>query len=515
MIPRILYRIVFCLVLIVGWPLSIGLSAATADQEMVEEVYGNLKRAIGDLNANWPSIKVWSVKNRVAAFVPSDHTIYLDAEAVAACQEFGNQTEDALAFIIGHEVTHFYQQHKWKTSGFASFFLLPETDFSGKQDQERQADVYGGFIALQAGYEPTDVIIPLLEKIYQRYQLPKTATINYPSLQERIALARQSKLVAKNLYRTYQTANYLLLIGKYQEAYQLFAHVNQQIKSEELYNNLGVCLLKSALSELKPELSYPIGIDTRLPITRSPLEGLSVNQQLHLAKEFFESAFEMNERHLVTINNMLIVLDILDKHNSGYNLWKKSQGMERSPLEKQRSQVLASNLLFHLDRESEAIDLLESLLQETPFEHLRIAALKSLAIFKKQRGAIDERIVPKPQWVETEIRNIDLYEFDGFSQTMLIAEGLEIKYADIGESTIVQVRGNGKRLGLHWTNSAPTNNPPLKHGMSFAEIKNLYPESLQYAKSSKDAVFWVVYEKGLVLKIDGQNTLQEWCVFLE
>jgi hypothetical protein len=51
--------------------------------------------------------------------------------------------------------------------------------------------------------------------------------------------------------------------------------------------------------------------------------------------------------------------------------------------------------------------------------------------------------------------------------------------------------------------------------MSFAEIKNLYPESLQYAKSSKDAVFWVVYEKGLVLKIDGQNILREWCVFLE
>ncbi|MFT5647622.1 MAG: hypothetical protein ACI976_002314, partial [Aureispira sp.] len=87
------------------------------------KIYQQLKKAIGDQRTTLPKLLILNREKRVAAYREMDNSIIIEKKAYDICQSMGVQAESALAFLIGHELTHFYQQTDWKRNSRTTHFL--------------------------------------------------------------------------------------------------------------------------------------------------------------------------------------------------------------------------------------------------------------------------------------------------------------------------------------------------------------------------------------------------------
>lgn len=76
-------------------------------------VYKKLCDAAGDFRRGLPRLIVMDRVSRIASYRSSDNTLILELKAYNICSSFGKDADAALAFLLGHELTHFYQEHDW------------------------------------------------------------------------------------------------------------------------------------------------------------------------------------------------------------------------------------------------------------------------------------------------------------------------------------------------------------------------------------------------------------------
>ena len=93
-------------------------------QKRCEKVYKKLLNAIGDKRKTLPVLLVTGRKKRVASYRSKDNVILIEKAAYDICETMGSDSESALAFLIGHELTHYYQKADWGRSGVICHFLL-------------------------------------------------------------------------------------------------------------------------------------------------------------------------------------------------------------------------------------------------------------------------------------------------------------------------------------------------------------------------------------------------------
>ena len=48
----------------------------------------------------------------MAYLSPKERTIYIDQNVLEICKSFGKDSSNTLAFLLGHELTHHYMQHR-------------------------------------------------------------------------------------------------------------------------------------------------------------------------------------------------------------------------------------------------------------------------------------------------------------------------------------------------------------------------------------------------------------------
>jgi hypothetical protein len=138
---------------------------------------------------------------RLAWFSPQQHRLTLEERAYDLCVEQGADSLDALAFVLGHELAHFYENHGWVGdfgNGFADLQVgqamqVVERSLEQMIEVEAQADYVSGFYGYMAGYNTLDVAPELLQRIYQAYDLGDHI-LGYPTLSERQDIARRAAL---------------------------------------------------------------------------------------------------------------------------------------------------------------------------------------------------------------------------------------------------------------------------------------------------------------------------------
>lgn len=272
----------------------------SADYDKVKSIYDKLVSARGDYRFPIPTVFLRSEVSRVASIDYDKLEIVLEQKAFQACKPFGDA---AIAFLLGHELTHYYEKHAWK-SGFATEYkdLKVGREMKSVNDQvanETQADYLGGFLAYSAGYGMFDKGGEIIKAMYSSYGLGNQLP-GYPSLQDRVELAKRSSAKIESLIDVFEMANFLSAIGRYAEANEYYKYILIQYQSREIYNNLGVTSVMNALQHLdEKELKYKYVVELDLSShgSRDASSAAKADNLLREAVKYFDSAISLDPNY--------------------------------------------------------------------------------------------------------------------------------------------------------------------------------------------------------------------------
>lgn len=235
--------------------------------QRAKSIYDRLVQAKGDFRYPIPDFMM-SRNERMVAWMNYDALLVgLEEKAYDVCLQFGDQADAAIATLLGHELTHYYEKHAWRR-GFAANFQ--DLEIGVKLDKirdnvlnETQADYLGGFLAYSAGFSVFDKTPDFMAAVYKAYGLPDELA-NYPSLSDRKTLAQRSGERMKELITIQNMANWMNAVASFDEAKLYYYYILREYQSRELYNNLGVLLVREALQQFTSEevkFLFPLELD--------------------------------------------------------------------------------------------------------------------------------------------------------------------------------------------------------------------------------------------------------------
>ncbi len=152
--------------------------------EIAQNVLDNLYKASSDYRFPKPSLAFTSAKQDVAYFFPSKNTLVIEEETFEVCSRLGKDSINGLAFIIGHELAHMYQE-EMGSRDFTSSYLTYDKGIHARIRTEKQADIQCAFNAYIAGYKISCVIPQLVDQLYIAYNLKGSSLEGYPTVEER------------------------------------------------------------------------------------------------------------------------------------------------------------------------------------------------------------------------------------------------------------------------------------------------------------------------------------------
>lgn len=238
-----------------------------ADYKTANDVFQKLVEARGDFRFEVPTFFISTGSSKVAFISADSKSIAIEEQALELCKKQGDNFENALAALLGHELIHFYEKHLWRDEFTTDFQGLDiTTKLSALQDRvlnETQADYLGGFLAYSAGYDVFEGLPHLLDQVYKAYKL-KDDMKGYPSLKDRQTLASRSVEKLKGLVEIFEMANVMTAIGRYDEARALYRQILGDYQGREIYNNLGIVTFleaKSFFEEKDMPFQLPIELE--------------------------------------------------------------------------------------------------------------------------------------------------------------------------------------------------------------------------------------------------------------
>ncbi|MBK6903091.1 MAG: hypothetical protein IPH04_09860 [Saprospirales bacterium] len=506
--------------------------------ETAHRVFERLILARGDFGLPKPKLELLSNPKELARF--SGQTVYLGEKAYDLCASFGADSLNALAALLSHELIHYYAGHTWEdefSREFATADLREDVKDSWLED-EVQADLWGGLLAFSAGYNVQAVVPVFLPKLYQSFGKEEDLA-GYPHLSERIQLAKQSGEKLDELLRYFETANYLVAIGMYEDALGYYqAILKEGYRGREMYNNIGVYYVQAALGLFrKTDIPYglPLELDVQArigPNTKGNTLGNKEQREQFLqeAIRYFESARSMDPEYTTALINLgcaHILLGVStriddpdqgDLHFSQAQIMAKKAERETGNRRKQNTDVLVLR------------GLLAALQEDTPSARRywesasSPLALANVQVLEKGAFGVSGERLPRAN----ERERIEDYSLDLFLRQPLFdtQSGLEASFgkfqwgkcrakASLSNSNIyLHSVGPGRYALLQATD-------PGYSGSSLLGIRlGSKREDVISAYKTPDAVvqlgngeFLVYPAREILFRLDEQQQVTGWCVF--
>lgn len=294
-----------------------------ANKSIAINVFNNITNSVGNNFPSPPKLNFVTTETRVAYI--TNGNIYLEQKALDLLCEQPNK-EEALAYVISHELAHHYLNHSWmKNIGF-TYTSKIKNEFSNgveenilRKTEEIQADLYGGFFSQIAGYNSLPIGQDVLKLLYKNYNLPEKI-VGYPSLTDRENIVLNNLDELNKLSVIFKMANLMVVTEDYNNALKCFEHIlSKNFTSREIYNNVGATYLKRAL-KFDDELSkyeFPILFEKNSrasikEVTRG-FDGLSESKTrdtiihyLNLADDSFKRSAILDNKFIKPRVNLLI-----------------------------------------------------------------------------------------------------------------------------------------------------------------------------------------------------------------
>ena len=325
----------------------------------IKAVYDRLVFARGDFRFPVPRLQYTDDDGYVASIDYESNTINFEQGAYQVCEKYGDV---ALAFLLAHELTHYYEKHAWKR-GFAQENIDLDIGRNLKKIQdgvafETEADYLGGFLAYSAGYGLFTQGDEIIRDLYKKYELPDVLE-SYPELNERILLTKRSAKKMKILVDVFDMANFNFAVGQYDLAYQYYQYILGIYQSREIYNNIGMVKLMEAMDEIgKKNIKYLY--PTELELTFSGSKGISdkSKEMLRVAIRHFESATNLDPKYAPAYLNKTIAYALADDlEKANFYLKHEAYPAANADIETYSKTLQDLNILkgILLDKESESI----------------------------------------------------------------------------------------------------------------------------------------------------------------
>lgn len=329
-------------------------------------VYGSAKPA--------PELKVDKFTLPASYTANPKPMIKVDLALYKLCQSFGKDSLNALAVVLSHELTHYYNDHTFCSDyAFANFksnaalkSKIGQSSYNARIEKESEADIKGFFYAAAAGFQTHGLQGLLIGKVYATYKLADIQK-GYPSKKERIVIANNAEKKAAQLYEYFKSGLLALENKQYDPAIELFNKANSQVPFRENWNNIGVAYARKAIAlkfgskaevENPNRFLYPLEVENKsrliTEITRGDLDDNSEEMEKLLkdAQKAFEEAIRLDPSYTKGYINLACVLDLLGNY-------PKSIGTIFDLTKEQQNSIEAKRILaiayFHDKQENKAL----------------------------------------------------------------------------------------------------------------------------------------------------------------
>ena len=288
---------------------------------VIKEVMENVAETFGSLS-DTPQLIIMQGKSKIVAEyrVDPNPQLLFDEKLYNICTTFGEDSLDAIAFIVGHELTHYFYKH----TDWANFGKDKRGDITNENLKliENQADLVGSFRAFSAGYNCFEIMKTLMERIYKEYKLPNELN-GYFTKKERIINIESQADKAKRYSMAFEIANFLTLKLKYPQSTRINKLIAVDLPTKEVLNNIGTNQLLQAITfmnqtEMPFRLPIELEINNRLnpEQMRSEDEKLKMISLLNSAVISFNEAIRIDESYEIAYLNLALAQILLEKYGS-------------------------------------------------------------------------------------------------------------------------------------------------------------------------------------------------------
>ena len=355
-------------------------------QSEITTIFQNICQALHVPASKQPKLIIRNSGLAGASYSPKEHTIYIEKKLIEAMDQLGSQREEALAFILGHELCHALEKDKHDTH-----FLAYDKAKGTTYQIEQNADIQGAFVAYLAGYNCLHVMAEAMDVIYQTYQLKDDLT-GYPPKADRIESVELVREQVASLIALFKAANLLVLSGQHATAAFLFEQIYRYFPSPEVSLNIGTNLMLQAMDLGKYKyLRYALPIELSWELRLKKPE-LPAGQ-----KEFEPEV--MRKRDLLYKRADIIYKDLLRLHPDYFPAWNNLVCLKILQQDlKGAGLILAeTSKKFHTKDKAEFIRFLKGTLfllenkkiqAQNEFRSVQSAWLKSLANQNLNQGVV-------------------------------------------------------------------------------------------------------------------------------
>lgn len=279
-----------------------------------------------------PELEMASEKRMVASFNAQREAIVLEMPAFSVARSMGADSLHALAYLLAHELAHYYGEHDQRYRFRELFSGLAAADSvvaqAGRQFRrqeqlqfEMEADLKAGFAAYLAGFDPLPSAPVLLRGVYREYGIDTARVGSHPPLSDRLQITELAGTMLDDLVQVFESGVSLLVIGRYEEAARVFDHLSRAFPSREMLSNAGTARALHALALLGDDVvwAYPIELDVDSRLT-SKGRGLGFADEraerlLREAQSLFEQARLRDPSYLPALVNLATINQLLDQND--------------------------------------------------------------------------------------------------------------------------------------------------------------------------------------------------------
>ncbi len=505
------------IILLLGAVGSILYTPQTENTVKAEKVYQKLKEALGDQRVDWPELVVLDRKLNAASYRAIDNKLILEKATLDLCFELDEQAEHAIAFLLGHELTHFYQHKDWGEG----------TCWGHGVSIEEDADVHGAFLAYLAGYDVKTAAPKVLERIYTTYQF-NTQLKNYPSLEKRQRITQKALEKVAVLETIYENANILMVLGFHKEAIFCYEYLLKQVKTQELYNNTGITFLAAALAQKKQEkgiiYQYPIELQSDFSINAQQIRGtegvINTTRLLGMAKQNLEKAIQFNSNNFSARLNLACTISLSDNENQ--QVWDYISNAEKrvnTPLQLSKLSVLKGIIYAQSGKDELAAKEFGNATQKNAHQGIKNMIDYNNNILSQENVGYKTPPLSKSKDIIENIR-LRTYESIDYDHNITFPQlgeyNSSIAIKKYSKSNLIKVPLHKRTIVLHSTKSPYIKTTKgAKVGDTFKSLTQQYPNEIPKTINTEDG-FYVIYTNlRLFFKINKSNKIGLWGVFMK
>lgn len=499
-----------------------GEKVAGYKKTIAQKVFNDLLLGRGDFRMQTPVLVMTKQERYIAYYKPDQVQITLEEKAYDVCTTFGKDSLNALAALLSHELTHYYEKHDWSRH-FARENQGMETarqveNLKEGLKQEAQADYIGGFMAFSVGYNTYGIMPKLLKALYRDYELPEDLP-GYPTLTERLQMVDNAMVQLRDLQIVFETANLLTILGNYADANTYYRNILQTYQSREIYNNAGVNAALAGLALVEPgEMPYvlPLELDPK-----SRLFGIKSNDQekearknnlFKTAQEQFERAILLDEHYATAYLNKACVHTLRGEWDDADYVIRKGKKQARD----------ASGAL-----DFEVLEGIIAALQKddaTASRHFEQAKSQGSALAQTNLNVLQG--APKPG-IPTMPASKGLEEIEQFPLADFLTTPTTDREVKVAEKVFCGLRQfKNSRLFIHYANGGKSyvlvqETQPDYAGRTLQGIALDSPQDkvvAAYGKPPKTLALpagsvWVYPEINLFFRFNAQSKVESWAVY--